>query len=77
MVFRIFIVYNASDSGKAPNRLLLTGNPGEVREYCKFLIDTCGKGGGYAMDTSALLDEAKPEIVKAMFEFTKEYEVYN
>jgi len=28
------------------------------------------------MDTSALLDEAKPENVKAMFEFTKEYGLY-
>ena len=71
MVFRMYIVYNASDSGYVPNRLLLTGNPGEVREYCKFLIDTYGKGGDYAMNTSVLLDEAKPEYVKAMFEFTK------
>jgi hypothetical protein len=28
------------------------------------------------MDTSALLDEAKPENVKAMFEFTKDYGIY-
>lgn len=63
-------------SGNVPNRLLVTGTPDEVREYCKFLIDTCGKGGGYVMDTSALLDEAKPENVKAMFEFTREYGVY-
>jgi hypothetical protein len=62
--------------GNLPNRLLLTGSPEEVKEYCKTLIDTCSKGGGYIMDTSALLDEAKPENVKAMFEFTREYGVY-
>lgn len=28
------------------------------------------------MDTSALLDEAKPENVKAMFEFTRDYGIY-
>ena len=28
------------------------------------------------MDTSACLDEAKPENVKAMMDFTKEYGVY-
>jgi uroporphyrinogen-III decarboxylase len=63
-------------SGNLPNRLLFTGTPAEIKEYCKKLIDTCGKNGGYIMDTSALLDEAKPENVKAMFDFTKEYGVY-
>ena len=62
--------------GKAPICLPLTGNPDDVRVYCKFLIDTCGKGGGYAMDTSALLDEANPENVEVMFEFPKENSVY-
>ena len=63
-------------SGNIPNRLMLTGTPDDVREYCRRLIDTCGKDGGYVMDTSALLDEARPENVKAMFEFTREYGVY-
>lgn len=66
----------AAISGNLPNRLLLTGTPDDVREYCKKLIDTCGRDGGYIMDTSALLDEAKPENVKAMFEFTKDYGRY-
>ncbi len=66
----------AAISGNVPNRLLLTGTPDDVRAYCKWLIDTVGKDGGYIMDTSALLDEAKPENVKAMFEFTREYGVY-
>ncbi len=63
-------------SGGLPNRLMLTGTPDDVKEYCKKLIDTCGQDGGYIMDTSALLDEAKTENVKALFEFTKEYGVY-
>jgi uroporphyrinogen-III decarboxylase len=63
-------------SGNLPNRLLLTGTPDDVRDYCRELIDTCGAGGGYIMDTSALLDEAKPENVEAMFEVTKAYGAY-
>lgn len=66
----------AAISGNLPNRLLLTGTPDDVKAYCKKLIDTCGKDGGYIMDTSALLDEAKPENVKAMFEFTRDYGIY-
>ena len=63
-------------SGNLPNSLLATGTPDDVKAYCKKLIDYCGKDGGYIMDTSALLDEAKVENVKAMFEFTREYGVY-
>jgi len=63
-------------SGNLPNSLMTTGTPDDVREYCKKLIDYCGKDGGYIMDTSALLDEAKNENVSAMFEFTREYGVY-
>ena len=66
----------AAISGNLPNRLLLMGTPDDVRAHCRKLIDTCGKGGGYIMDTSALLDEAKPENVKALFETTREYGVY-
>ncbi|MFN2137863.1 MAG: uroporphyrinogen decarboxylase family protein [Candidatus Promineifilaceae bacterium] len=66
----------AAFSGNVPNRLMLTGTPDDVRAYCKKLIDACGKDGGYIMDTSALLDEAKPENLKAMIDFTKEYGVY-
>ena len=38
--------------------------------------DIVGKDGGYIMDASTGLDDAKLENVKAMFEFTREYGVY-
>ncbi len=63
-------------SGNIPNSLMTTGTPDDVRAYCKKLIDYCGKDGGYIMDTSALLDDAKVENVRAMFDFTREYGVY-
>jgi hypothetical protein len=63
-------------SGNIPNSLMTTGTPDDVRAYCKKLIDYCGKDGGYIMDTSALLDDAKVENVRAMFDFTREYGIY-
>jgi uroporphyrinogen-III decarboxylase len=62
--------------GNVPMSLLATGKPEDVKAYCKKLIDVVGKGGGYIMDASVGLEDAKPENVKAMFEFTKEYGTY-
>ena len=63
-------------SGNVPNHLLITGSASDIEDYCKSLIDTCAPGGGYIMDTQALLDEAKPENLKTMFEFTRQYGKY-
>ncbi|MBI4880386.1 MAG: hypothetical protein HY812_12125 [Planctomycetes bacterium] len=63
-------------SGNLPSHLLLTGTPEDVRRCCRSLIDTCGRDGGYIMDTSVMVDEAKPENVRALFDFTREYGVY-
>jgi uroporphyrinogen-III decarboxylase len=62
--------------GNVPLSILISGTHDDVRSYCKKLIDGVGKRGGFIMDASANLDDAKPENVKAMFEFTKEYGVY-
>jgi uroporphyrinogen-III decarboxylase len=63
--------------GGIPNLLLCTGTTKEVKDYCKRLIDVAGEGGGFIMDTGAIIDEAKPENMKAMIDFTKEYGVYS
>jgi len=62
--------------GNVPVSILAAGTPDDVRAYCKKLIDYTGRGGGFIMDSSAAVDDAKPENVRAMFEFTKEYGVY-
>ena len=62
--------------GNLPFSILLTGTPDDVRAYCKRLIDEVAPGGGFMMDTSVNLTEAKPENVKAMFEYTREHGVY-
>ena len=51
------------------------GTPEDIKAYCKKLIDVVGKGGGFIMDSSTVLDDAKPENVKTMIEFTKAYGV--
>ena len=62
--------------GNVPISLLATGTAEDVRSYCKKLIDHVGKGGGFIMDAAAHVTEAKPENLRAMFDFTKEYGVY-
>jgi uroporphyrinogen-III decarboxylase len=62
--------------GNVPLSLLATGTPEDVKAYCKKLIDVVGKDGGYIMDASTSLDDARPENVRAMFDFVREYGVY-
>ena len=62
--------------GNVPLSVLVTGTPDDVKAYCKKLIDVCGKGGGYIMDDSTSLDDAKVENVRAMFDYTREYGMY-
>jgi hypothetical protein len=62
--------------GNVPPSLLQTGTPQDVRDYCKKLIDVVGKGGGFIMSPRSSIDEVKPENLKAMSDFTKEYGVY-
>jgi hypothetical protein len=62
--------------GNVPLSVLVTGTPDDIKAYCKKLIDIVGKGGGFIMDASTVIEDAKPENVKAMFDFTKEYGIY-
>lgn len=62
--------------GNVPSSLLQVGSKEDVIAHCKKLIDYCGKGGGYILSPRSSTDEVKPENLKAMIEFTKEYGVY-
>jgi hypothetical protein len=63
--------------GNISSSLLATGTPEKVKERCRYLIDTCGSDGGYIMANGAALDHAKPENLKTMIDFTKEYGKYD
>lgn len=77
-------IYRAKDilrdhlciQGNVPSTLLQTGTVQDVKDYCKKLIDVVGKGGGFILSPRSSTDEVKPENLKAMIEFTKEYGVY-
>jgi hypothetical protein len=62
-------------AGNVPLPLLCAGTENEVKEYCRTLIDTVGRDGGFILSTGAGMDGAKPENVKAMIDFSKHYGV--
>jgi uroporphyrinogen-III decarboxylase len=62
--------------GNVPSSLLQMGDTADVIKYCRWLIDVVGKDGGYIMGTGSVVDEVKPENLKAMVDFTREYGRY-
>ncbi len=65
-------------SGGVPNAILALGSPQDVQDYCKNIIDTIARDGGYIMDASAIMqNDTKVENIKALTNFTREYGVYS
>jgi uroporphyrinogen-III decarboxylase len=62
--------------GNVPSSLLEAGTPDDVKAYCKKLIDVVGRDGGLIVCPRSSMDSAKPENLKAMIDFTREYGVY-
>ncbi len=67
---------NCCIQGNVPIGLLVAGTPEEVKEYCRNLIETCGKGGGYVLAAGTAGSNVKLENLRAMLEAVKEYGVY-
>jgi uroporphyrinogen-III decarboxylase len=64
-------------SGGVPNVLLSYGKPGEVRDFCKRVIDEVAPGGGYIMDAGSIMqNDTSIENLRALTETTREYGVY-
>jgi hypothetical protein len=66
----------ASIMGNVPASLLVTGSAEGVQKYCRELIDTVGRDGGFILASGAVLDAAKPENVKMMLDTAKIYGQY-
>jgi hypothetical protein len=61
-------------AGNVPIALLSVGTPDDVRAYCKRLIDTVGRDGGFILGPSGQTEDVKIENVEAMVECAKESE---
>jgi uroporphyrinogen-III decarboxylase len=62
--------------GNVPSSMIVTGSPQEVKEYCRNLIDVCGKGGGFILSCGTITENPKLENLRAMMEAVREYGVY-
>jgi uroporphyrinogen-III decarboxylase len=60
-------------SGNVPTSLMCTGTPAGVKDYCRRLIEVCGKGGGFILAGGASVDKADPDNFRAMMAAAKEY----
>jgi uroporphyrinogen-III decarboxylase len=57
-------------------RFLVTGSPADFKAYCRKIIQTCGKGGGYIMASGCMAENPKLENLRAMMEAIREHSVY-
>jgi uroporphyrinogen-III decarboxylase len=62
--------------GNLPSSLIVTGTPEDTKEYCRKLIEGCGKGGGFILSAGAVADNPKLENLRAMLAAVKEYGFY-
>jgi uroporphyrinogen-III decarboxylase len=67
---------SACIAGNVPASLLRTGTPGAVKEYCRDLIEVCGRGGGFILTGGASIDKGNPDCLHAMSEAAEEYGRY-
>ena len=64
-------------SGNVPASLVYAGSPVEIREHCRQLIKTAGKGGGYLFATaSGIPRTTRVENVRALMDSAMEFGVY-
>jgi hypothetical protein len=63
-------------AGNVSSSMLITGTPRTVKEYCRSLIEICGKNGGYILAAGSTdIENAKLENLLAMVQAAKEYGV--
>jgi uroporphyrinogen-III decarboxylase len=67
---------NCCLQGNVPTSMLVTGQPQEVKEYCRNLIQEVGKGGGFILSAGAMPDNPKLENIRAMMAAVREYGWY-
>ena len=66
----------AALQGNVPLSLLQTATPAEVRERCRRLIEDVGPGGGFLLDSGAVIQQGKEENIRAMIQAARDFGVY-
>jgi hypothetical protein len=62
--------------GNVPSSLVVTGDPKDVKEYCRKLIEEVGPGGGYILAAGCIAENPKLDNLRAMLAAVKEYGIY-
>jgi uroporphyrinogen-III decarboxylase len=62
--------------GNVPSSMIVTGDPKDVKEYCRKLIQEVGKGGGFILSAGSVADNPKLENLQAMMAAVREYGWY-
>ena len=63
-------------AGNVPSSLMVTSTPEIVKEACRRLIETCGKGGGYILTGASSVSRCNPANLHAMMAAAEEYGKY-
>jgi hypothetical protein len=56
---------------------LYTHTVADIKDYCRWLIETCGPGGGYILSLGSGIDRCDPAKLQAIIDAAKEYGVYS
>ncbi len=67
---------NCCIQGNVPSSMIVTGDPDDVKEYCRKLIESVGSGGGYVLAAGCMAENPKLENLRAMVSAAKEYGTY-
>lgn len=63
--------------GNVPLSMMHMSTPEEVTDYCRELIKTAGRDGGFILDVGANMESPKEENVVAMIQAAKQYGAYS
>lgn len=66
----------AALQGNVPLSLLQLGTPEAVRNYCRDLIEVAAPGGGFLLDSGAVLHQCKAENLHAMMQAAHDFGLY-
>jgi hypothetical protein len=63
-------------AGNVTAAQLYTQTPPVIKEYCRRLIEVCGRGGGYILSLGSGVDKCDPANLHAIIEAAREYGNY-